>query len=316
MPRLPNRSRWARPRVGSKAARRSRGSTLGAPAWRSRLLLVLLVAWTARLDAVAGVKPRAVERGRDLYFEQCARCHGREGRGGGPDAGQFDVPPADLRDRELWIANSDEQMVQRIREGSQHRLKPSKVQDLPAQTPRTEALASYLRRLPSVDWRRVDAGKRIYLGRCAACHGWYGGGGSDPAVKAMEDFAGGRKRSAVDDRRLAQLARHGGPDQPRLSPPLEEGESIEVASFLRLLSPGYEIYERYCSVCHGAHGETPWLVFDRAYFRKLAPGELRERVWHMLRGAQPTMPHFRDTLSAADVQAIVGYLRSLSPEDQ
>ena len=39
----------------------------------------------------------SVARGSDLYQANCARCHGSEARGGGPDAGTTQVPPADLR---------------------------------------------------------------------------------------------------------------------------------------------------------------------------------------------------------------------------
>lgn len=35
--------------------------------------------------------------GRSLYVNNCARCHGAEGRGDGPDANSLGVPPADFR---------------------------------------------------------------------------------------------------------------------------------------------------------------------------------------------------------------------------
>jgi len=37
-----------------------------------------------------------VERGQGLYNEYCARCHGPDAMGGGPDAGATRVPTADL----------------------------------------------------------------------------------------------------------------------------------------------------------------------------------------------------------------------------
>jgi mono/diheme cytochrome c family protein len=90
-------------------------------------------------------------------------------------------------------------------------------------------------------------------------------------------------------------------------------------SFVRLLSPGYELYYRYCVSCHGPHGRSgetkaggrPRFVFDERYFRSLYAEELRERIWHMLRGVKPEMPHFEATLTAGDVRAILAYLRSL-----
>jgi mono/diheme cytochrome c family protein len=37
-----------------------------------------------------------VQRGYGLYNEYCARCHGPDAMGGGPDAGETRVPTADL----------------------------------------------------------------------------------------------------------------------------------------------------------------------------------------------------------------------------
>ncbi len=39
----------------------------------------------------------SISVGRSLYVENCARCHGAEGRGDGPDAPALTIPPADFR---------------------------------------------------------------------------------------------------------------------------------------------------------------------------------------------------------------------------
>lgn len=41
-----------------------------------------------------------LKRGRELYLEHCAVCHGKEGRGDGPAASGMNPPPADFQDLE------------------------------------------------------------------------------------------------------------------------------------------------------------------------------------------------------------------------
>ncbi len=42
----------------------------------------------------------SLARGAELYEQQCAMCHGSEGRGDGPAASGLETPPADFLDRE------------------------------------------------------------------------------------------------------------------------------------------------------------------------------------------------------------------------
>ena len=42
----------------------------------------------------------SLARGRELYLQQCAACHGEQGRGDGPAAKALATPPADFLDRE------------------------------------------------------------------------------------------------------------------------------------------------------------------------------------------------------------------------
>jgi mono/diheme cytochrome c family protein len=249
-------------------------------------------------------------RGRMLYVEHCARCHGPSGRGDGPDRRLFETPATDLVGSGVLEKNPDEALSPRILAGRRYRLEPHSVESLPTQRPGTEALVRFLRQLPAVRWLSADAGKRIYLSRCAGCHGWYGRP-TDEAEGSSGDLGDVAYQSSLSDYDLGERARHRGGNRPPLAPPLSDAEAADVVAFLRLLSPGYELYQRYCVNCHGAHGSTDWLAIDDAYLRKLAPGELEERAWHMLRGAEPSMPHFEGILSAGDVRSILQYLRSL-----
>jgi len=278
--------------------------------WRAVAAVLLLCA--CGLAAASPAKPGVdVEQGRALYVERCAHCHGADGRGGGVDAHRFDAAPVDLVGSALLAKNSNERLAARILNGPGYWVESYRTQVVPAYTPRTDAIERFLRRLPDMNWADIDAGNAIYRTRCIGCHGSFGAERLPKRYSTADDR---RFASVADDRELARLARHDDPGMPVLQTPLESAESAKVASFLRLLSPGYALYERHCVACHGPHGQTDWLRFDERYFRKLAPGELRERIWYMLRGLQESMPHFEGTLSLAEVIDIVSYLRSTAAD--
>jgi mono/diheme cytochrome c family protein len=289
----------------------SRGRPREAPfaAWPV-VAAVLLLSPLGLATAEPAERGDDVERGRALYVERCAHCHGADGRGGGVDARRFDAAPVDLAGSALLANNSNERLAARILNGPGYWLESYRTRVVPAYTPRTDAIERFLRRLPQVKWDDVDAGEKLYRARCVGCHGSFGAERLPRASASTEDDR--RFASVADDRELARLARHDAPGMPGLQPPLGLAESAKVAMFLRLLSPGYELYERHCVACHGRHGRSDWLKFDERYFQKLAPGELRERIWYMLRGLQESMPHFEGTLSRAEVENILVYLRSIA----
>lgn len=57
-----------------------------------RFLVILSLLAAAGCEAVAPVP----ERGRNLYLNNCALCHGRSAKGDGAYASELIVPPADL----------------------------------------------------------------------------------------------------------------------------------------------------------------------------------------------------------------------------
>ncbi len=282
--------------------------------WVALSLLLAGVAFAA-----GPVDKSEIERGRRLYLLNCARCHGADATGDGPDGRSLEARPADLRRSDLLSTQTDEQLLARIREG-QPRIRL--VSPSPLRSTETEALEEFLRGIPSVPWPLADTGRALYLSRCEDCHGRYGhgdGAGLDSSRRAPRDLSDPSFQHQVTDRELGLLVRHAKPGMPKLHPRRSEADAPALVSFVRLLSPGYELYYRYCVSCHGPHGRSgegkaggrPRFVFDERYFRSLYAEELRERIWHMLRGVKPEMPHFEATLSPGDVRAILAYLRSL-----
>jgi mono/diheme cytochrome c family protein len=281
-----------------------------------RVLLSLLLAGVA--FAAARVDNSEIERGRRLYLLNCARCHGDSATGDGPDGGAFEARPADLRRSDV-STHSDEQLVARIREG-QPRLRL--VLPMSRRSSETEALEEFLRSIPSIRWPLADTGRALYLSHCEDCHGRYGHGDGvalDRSLRAPRDLSDPSFQHQLTDQELALLVRHAKPGMPNLHPRPSQADTPALVSFVRLLSPGYELYYRYCVSCHGPHGRSgetkaggrPRFVFDERYFRSLYAEELRERIWHMLHGVKPEMPHFEAALTPGDVRAILAYLRSL-----
>jgi len=54
---------------------------------------------------------------RELYQENCAPCHGSQGRGDGPGVGAFPVKPANHTDPLVMRAHTDEYLFKAITEG-------------------------------------------------------------------------------------------------------------------------------------------------------------------------------------------------------
>jgi mono/diheme cytochrome c family protein len=53
----------------------------------------------------------------DLYMENCAQCHGRAGKGDGPEASTYDPLPADLSNRKFNSGLTDGEIFFQISEG-------------------------------------------------------------------------------------------------------------------------------------------------------------------------------------------------------
>lgn len=261
----------------------------------------------------------AVPDGALLYQLHCASCHGVGGRGDGPDAALFAAPPRNLRDGFLGRYNTED-LARRVRLGASLEL----ALDLPALRARAgdvEAIAAHLERLPSIDWRLAERGQEIYVERCEFCHGPFGRPTASvpEGVRPPRDLADPAFQASVDRQALVTAVRHGRRGMPAITPRVGEEDARVLVAYVRLLSPGYELYSRYCEACHGADGrgtgsfgETrprPTVIFDRAYFVRRDPEQLRSAVWHMLSEQKPAMPHFRTALTDAQVRAIIDWLK-------
>ncbi|MFM8411654.1 MAG: c-type cytochrome [Alphaproteobacteria bacterium] len=268
----------------------------------------------------------STDAGAAVFQRKCAPCHGPGGRGDGPEAQFFARAPRDLRTGFI-AAHADDEMVAKIRDG--HSLRVDVDPEAMRQRAReTEQIATWMRRLPGIDWDVVERGNEVYLDRCEVCHGPFGRvaptASLPPGVRKLpRDLSSPAFQRSVTDRQLAQIARHGRAGMPAI-PGLDGDDLAVLVPFLRTLSPGHELYGVYCASCHGedgrgstvmaAEGDRPPVVFDRAWFKKHDAEDLRGKIWHMLAKNGSAMPHFSARITDAQAREIVAWLRATSPQ--
>ena len=281
--------------------------------------LGVLISLTVALTQSATAAHAAGPDGERLYLMYCASCHGISGKGDGPDAAIFSESPRNLRTGFLNKYGTGT-LVQRVRDG---RALPLEL-DIPALRARAkevEALVAYLQRMPSVDWPRAIDGRDVYAHRCAVCHGTHGQPGKTlPAgVRKPRDLSDPAVQRSLDEKELITLVRHGREGMPALTPRVPEADAAPLAAFVRLLSPGFTLYDRYCVNCHGVDGRPvgsigevmrlPKVVFDRGFFLRRDAEQLRAEAWHMAAEQKPRMPHYRWTLDEDQATSIVEFLK-------
>ena len=114
--------------------------------------------------------------GRQLFGDNCAACHGRDGKGGA------NYP--DLTDDDWLWGGGPELIEQTMRVGINTRHPESRIAQMPAfgrdqmlDRGQVRSVAAYVYSLTHPDYStpenvdRIEAGREVFLTTCAACHG-------------------------------------------------------------------------------------------------------------------------------------------------
>jgi mono/diheme cytochrome c family protein len=308
------------------------GCARGAPSLHAGAEPTAPPAASQSVATPAAVPPRKFTQGEVLYTRHCAGCHGWEGLGNGPVAQMLGVTPPSLRRAELFTQHTEAELAARILLGKDLRV-PFAPTDVAGTEAEITALLNYLRRLPTIDRERVHAGEDVYDSLCVSCHGVYGRG-DGPMAAALptppRDLSSPSYQDQVSDEELFKVITEGRGSMPGTQDVLSAKDVRLVIAFVRVLSPGYELYDRFCTGCHGSEGRPPSLafqeafgtppgqqepppVFDQAYMQAHNDEQLRVWVRHMFKENKVGMPHFAGELNAEQVRQILTYLRNLPP---
>ena len=290
---------------------------------------------TLSQSPLSTIQPRKFSKGEALYINYCADCHGWEGRGSGHADKFLDIPVPILLRNELLAEKSENQFVDWVLSGSALQLQLAE-DAVPQTDTEVAVILAYIKKLPTIDWSKIEAGQKVYDELCLSCHGLYGHGDGGLAYKMpgpLPDLSALDYQTQHSDEDLLQIIAKGKDAMPGTEDVLNTEEINSVIAFVRLLSPGYESYDRFCVVCHGADGTPMQIValnedeeqgiefsnidlptFDDAYIKAHTDEQLILKIQHMLGSERVTMPHFAGYIKQDEVREIFRYLSGLLSE--
>lgn len=274
----------------------------------------------------AALLPEASAGGAALYQRECGVCHGPAGHGDGSEAPTFVPPPSDLQ-RHLAAGSTPEKVVERIRRSRLRMLLIDREVVEKRRKKMAEEIASYLQRLPDVDWPRARRGAAVYAERCETCHG----PNARPVIATALQRGDPRPTSApprpdfqkaLGDAELLRSARGAHKAMPGFTPVATDDDARALLVYLRLLSTGHARYTVWCAGCHGDGGrgdgpfasgiDQPKVALDRAYLERQSPAELRRKIMHLMTDEEAAVPHYQRELTPEQARAVVTALAAMA----
>jgi mono/diheme cytochrome c family protein len=197
------------------------------------LLLLLVIgfglsaqAQQATPTATGGGQPSA-RRGRFLYQQNCAPCHGDLGKGDGPVAAQAAFKPTDFTAPTWWPDKTPQQLFDVTKEGRLERqMPPWKNRMTDAEIWDTVFFVWSLH----TSAEEYNTGEQIYAARCASCHGKDGKGST--GINDLTGLATTVSRSQQDWDQVLVRGKDGHPVFSDLS----ENDRAAVLEYARTFS--------------------------------------------------------------------------------
>jgi len=306
------------------------------------LLLSLGVGLLSAMPVAAQVSGPG--RGKAIFEQNCAVCHGVDGRADTPVSKLLAPHPRNFTDPVEMARVTVDRIYSAIKEGRPGTamaawgqvLSEVEIGDVMDYV-RSFATAGNAAPL-SPEKLSFEVGRRIYLGNCAPCHGETGKADTEMAKvlkPAPRDFTDPVRMARLDDGRiyLAILRGKPGTAMGGWRELLAPTEIIDVMRYIRRLAGplpagmrpgdldflvGKEIYHRYCVGCHGEQGnaETPLGRQLRPHPRNFtSPIEMDSKddqtlTQSIVRGIHGTaMAPWEGVLNKEDVRRVVVFIR-------
>jgi cytochrome c oxidase cbb3-type subunit I/II len=187
----------------------------------------------SRGGAPALASLEATAAGRALWSDQCAGCHGNDGRADGPASRWLRPMPPDLTRREYTLERLSDVLWNGVEGTSMPAWRDLSLQDLAALAAVVRGFAM-LTQTPDVTDVQLVTGERVYVEHCAECHGEAGRGdgfAADELPILPTDFRGERPSLTES----LNVLRNGieGTSMAPWTDRLDEGELLAVAHYVR-----------------------------------------------------------------------------------
>ncbi|MFQ5668086.1 MAG: FTR1 family protein [Candidatus Binatia bacterium] len=207
-----------------------------------------LAAVRERVVALTGVSARvyppaapSVARGRVLFGQYCAKCHGVRGDGKGPDAAGLHPPPANFTDAQFMRGETPYDFYHVVSLGKRRTAMPAWDGALSVQD-RWDVVSFVWTLAPGA--AGLVEGQGVYLAHCASCHGATGNGLDARFARILSkpppDMSRPQALARQTDAELFAAATHGvaGTAMPPFDRVLGADERWKAVAFMRVLSLG------------------------------------------------------------------------------
>lgn len=177
-----------------------------------------------------------IAKGRAIYLEKCAPCHGESGMSDSPQATDLPVSPPKLGDPEVARAATPIEWFNIVTNGNMQRMMPP-FRDALDEAQRWDVVAYAM--MLHVDAQALAEAEQLYRQQCANCHGAEGKGDGQQAEIAgtrMPDWSEpgrliGRSNLAL----FTMISAGKPPDMPTYANSLSEEQRWALTAFVRTL---------------------------------------------------------------------------------